>query len=349
MPPLAATIGPCGSVNWIFSQARASGRRPLRCRRGGRATPGPASLNDDALVAGIPEAGLALAPALAAEAARRGLLAAVPALEHLCNRLAGFGHDREVPEQVAALDALAQIGGAAAANAVLRILSKNVVLGPTLATAVAAAVRLGIVLPEGKALILLRHADPLVRAYACRCAPFRPATVAELLDDLNVNVATAAACALGRMGQVEARAALLHRLRQAPTAEIIDAISEVVGDDSAETGDAIVLLGRIARSAVGCMANFSLTRGIGLQKRPSPWTLSDAGQADVTALPMLGIRNPSQLRPSNPPRSPALCNIRASRVRLCARTNNSYCVLQFGLREASIAARCALIWAAHDA
>jgi len=216
-----------------------------------RAAPDPASLDDDALVAGIPEAGVTLAPALAAESARRRLLAAVPALEHLCCRLAGFGHDREIPEQVAALDALAQIGGAAAANAVLRILSKNVVLGPTLAAAVAAAVRLSIVLPEGKALMLLRHADPLVRGYACRCAPFRPATVSvlvELLNDLSVDVATAAACALGRMGQVEARAALLHRLRQAPTAEIIDAISEVSGDDSAETGDAIVLLGRIARS-----------------------------------------------------------------------------------------------------
>ena len=97
--------------------------------KAGRAMPDPASLDDDALVAGIPEAGLALAPALAAEAARRGLLAAVPALERLCCRLVGFGRDREVPEQMAALDALARIGGAAAANAVLRILSKDVVLG----------------------------------------------------------------------------------------------------------------------------------------------------------------------------------------------------------------------------
>ena len=64
----------------------------------------------------------------------------------------------------------------------------------------------------------------------------------ELLDDLNTGAAIAAACALGRMGQAEARPALLRWLRQAPSAEVIEAISEVACDE------AIVLLGRIANS-----------------------------------------------------------------------------------------------------
>ncbi len=213
--------------------------------KAGRALTDPAALDDNALIAAIPEASFDLAQALASEASRRGLIAAVPALERLCFRLKGFGLDRAVPEQVAALNALAEIGGAEAAKAVSRILCQEAAQGTTLAAAMAAAARLGVVLPEEKAASFLRHADPAVRADACRCAPFRPAAVAvlgELLHDLNAGAATAAACALGRMGQAEARPALLRQLRQAPTAEVIEAISEVACDE------AIVLLGRIASS-----------------------------------------------------------------------------------------------------
>jgi hypothetical protein len=209
----------------------------------GRAPADPSALSDNALIDAIPEASVSLAEALSSEASRRGLTAAVPALERLCCRLKGFGLDRAVPEQLASLKALAEIGGAEAAKAVSRILCQDAVQGPTLAVAVAAAARLGVVLPDEKAASLLRNSDPAVRADACRCAPARPAALAvlaELLHDLNTGAATAAACALGRMGQAEARPALLRQLRQAPTAEIIEAISEVACDE------AIVLLGRIA-------------------------------------------------------------------------------------------------------
>ena len=54
--------------------------------------------------------------ALAAEAGRRRLAAAVPSLETLCRRFSGFGIDRMVPEQAAALQALAAIGGREAAS-----------------------------------------------------------------------------------------------------------------------------------------------------------------------------------------------------------------------------------------
>src|SRR5208337_5691693 len=78
--------------------------------KAGRAPTDSAALDDNALIAAIPEASFDLAQALASEASRRGLIAAVPALERLCFRLKGFGFDRAVPEQVAALNALAEIG-----------------------------------------------------------------------------------------------------------------------------------------------------------------------------------------------------------------------------------------------
>jgi hypothetical protein len=66
---------------------------------------------------------------VAAEIARRRLSDAVPALERLCRRFAGFGVERPVPEQVAALDALGAISGPDAAKAVARLIAKGVVPG----------------------------------------------------------------------------------------------------------------------------------------------------------------------------------------------------------------------------
>ena len=98
------------------------------------------TLDDPALIAAIPAAGLADALALAAEAGSRKLASAVPALEGLCNRFTGFGADRPVPEQIAAVQALAAIGGPGAAQAVARLLTRKVILGPGLKVAVGAAV-----------------------------------------------------------------------------------------------------------------------------------------------------------------------------------------------------------------
>ena len=71
----------------------------------------PENLSDAALIAALPDALLANACALAAEAGRRRLGDAVTALVALCNRFVGFGVDCSVPEQVAALEALGAIGG----------------------------------------------------------------------------------------------------------------------------------------------------------------------------------------------------------------------------------------------
>jgi hypothetical protein len=203
-----------------------------------------ADLDDDALIASISEAGLADSAALAGEAGRRRLVGAIPALTALCRRLAGFGAGRIVPEQSAALDALAEIGGPDAAQAVSRLISHSVVQGPTLTAAVAVAVRMSAPLPADILGALLRHADPLVRASACRCARRAPETMTllvGLLHDGDRTVATAAACALGRLGRSEARPALKRLLRERPSREAIEAVSSIADDEC------MVLLGRIAR------------------------------------------------------------------------------------------------------
>lgn len=217
------------------------------CRTGSRRShePAPAELDDEALVAAIPWAGLREAPALAAEAGRRGLAEAVPALEQLCLRFAGFGLERAVPEQVAALRALASVGGTNAARAVARLIARSAVQGPGKKVALEVAGALGAALPVGMVLDLLHDPDPEVRADACRCTGSWPAAVPTLLElagDHDRRVQVAALCALGRIGRREARPALVQLLREAPSTEVIEAISEIADEDS------IILLGRIARS-----------------------------------------------------------------------------------------------------
>ena len=206
----------------------------------------PAELDDDALLAAIPSSGVKNGPILAAEAGRRGLAEAVPVLEGYCRRFAGFGAEYLVLEQVAALRGLATIGGRDAAAAVTRLIIKATVQGPTLKEAVGAAAHLGSNLPADIVLLLLGHAAPEVRKDACRCARPIPNVVSaliNLLDDLDEEVSVAAACALGRMGNRAARPVLARSLRDAPSPEVIDSISQVADEDT------IILLGRLLGSA----------------------------------------------------------------------------------------------------
>jgi HEAT repeat protein len=204
-----------------------------------------AELEADALVAALPGARMADALALAAEAARRGLVAAIPALERLCRRFAGFGLERAVPEQIGALEALSRIGGAKAARVVARLIVKGAVQGPTMKVAVRAAAHLRSALPAETMLALVQHPDPEVRADACRCADPSSAVVRALLgltDDDDDQVRVAALCALGRLGRHEAQAPLARLLRNAPSLEVIDAIGNVADEDC------VILLGRIVRT-----------------------------------------------------------------------------------------------------
>jgi hypothetical protein len=203
----------------------------------------PSEFDDAALLQAIPASGLADGPSLAAEAGCRRLAAAVPVLEDYCRRFAGFGTQRVLPEQVAALNALAAIGGPESARSVARIIGRGWVEGPTLASAAAAAARLGSHLATETVLALLRHADPGVRADACRLARAGPevvATLTDLLGDLHRNVCIEAACALGRMGRAEAVPVLKRALRQAPSVQVIEAVPAVADEEC------IVLLGRMA-------------------------------------------------------------------------------------------------------
>src|ERR1700677_3221273 len=167
----------------------------------------PESLSDAALIAALPDAELADACALAAETGRRRPSGAVKALAALCNRFVGFGAERLLPGQAAALEALAAIGSPEVYRSVVDMIVKGIVQGPTLVVAVTAASQLGGKFPSAFSLQLLRHSDPAVRASACACVRAGAEIVAaliELLADRDLEVSTAAACALGRMGRVEA-------------------------------------------------------------------------------------------------------------------------------------------------
>jgi hypothetical protein len=203
------------------------------------------TIDDDELLAGLPHARITDSVALAAEAGRRRMTAAIPALEALCRRFSGFGANRIVPEQAAAIDALAEIAGADAARALARLIARRTVEGPCLQRAVAAAACLGAKLPAATVLKLLRNDDPQIRADACRFAQPSADMVAqlrELLDDLQRPVRMAAACALGLMGRNEVRSFLARYLREEPSAELIDAVAPVADEEC------IILLGRIART-----------------------------------------------------------------------------------------------------
>ena len=212
---------------------------------GARAVIALIAVEDDDLLAALPHSCIADSVALATEAARRRMAAAIPALEALCSRFSGFGYDRIVPEQAAAIDALAQIAGADAAQALARLIARRIVQGPCLRRAVSATACLGAKLPAAMVPKLLRHDDRQIRANACRFAQASPEMVAQLrdlLDDLQRPVRMAAACALGLMGHKEARPLLARYLREEPSAELIDAISPIADEEC------VILLGRIART-----------------------------------------------------------------------------------------------------
>jgi hypothetical protein len=205
----------------------------------------PDTMEDNELLAALPHADIAGSIALANEAGRRRITVAVPALEALCRRFAGFGADRIVPEQAAAIDALAQIAGTESAQALARLIARRTLQGPCLQRAVGAAAHLGAKLPATTTLELLRHDNPALRVDACRFARPLPEMVAllrDLLDDLHRPVRMAAACALGLMGRNDVRPLLVRYLREEPSTELIKAVGPIADEEC------VVLLARIART-----------------------------------------------------------------------------------------------------
>jgi HEAT repeat protein len=205
----------------------------------------PQELSNEGLIALIPEATLADACALAAEAGKRRLNAAIPALMTLCNRFVGYGVDVEVPEQAAALVALGVIGGPEASRAVVQLLVKRIVQGPTLVVAITVASQLGVIFPTDIALAFLQDSNPSVRALACACVRSGyevAATLIGMLDDPDGEVSAAAACALGQMGRAEARIHLKRCLTERPSGRVVEAVAQVADDET------IVLLARVGRA-----------------------------------------------------------------------------------------------------
>ena len=158
--------------------------------------------------------------ALAAEAAKRWLSAAVPALMTLCNRL-GATNDTERLER-SGLFGHSEINAIThkASRAVVQLIVQRIVQGPTLVVATTVASQLGVIFPTDIALALLRDSNPLVRAPACACVRAGYEVVAALIATLNDpdgEVSAAAACALGRMGRVQARVQLKRYLTKRPS------------------------------------------------------------------------------------------------------------------------------------
>jgi hypothetical protein len=227
----------------LFSSAGIEREWPLpRCIE---QRPEATGLDDQALIAAIPQSDLIDSIALAHEAGRRKLTAAVPALEALCRRFSGFGTHRLLPEQAAALGALGAIGGREAAQSISRLIVREAVQGPAVNLAVNTAAQIGSTFPVDVLQSLLRYSDPYIRASACGCARRTPEAISvmiELLGDLNQEVVRSAACALGRMGRIEARPMLVRLLREHPSEEVIDAVSSVADEEC------MIQLGRIART-----------------------------------------------------------------------------------------------------
>lgn len=266
----------------------------------------PAALTDVELVDRVPCASLADCHDLTAEAGRRQLADAVPALEALCRRFRGFGAEHTIPEQAAALAGLTAIGGRDAADAVARILADHVVQGPGLREAVDAAARIGARVPGDLLVTLLRHGIPQVRAGACRCARPWPEVITlviELLSDLNAEVATAAACALGRMGRIEGRPVITRLLREQPSIETIEAAAAIAGEEI------MVLLGRIARrrpdlaaAALAVLEGLdelrATTIAAALRRLPIVEDLTDSGTSPVARNPRMPRMQQCEARPS---------------------------------------------------
>ena len=149
------------------------------------------------------------------------------------------------PEQAATLAALGAIGGPEASRAVVQLIVRRIVQGPTLVVAITVASQLGAIFPTDVALALLRDSNPSVRAPACACvrAGYEVvATLIAMLDDPDDEVSIAVACALGRIGRAEARTRLKRHLTERPSSRVVEAVAGVADDD------AIVLLARLGRA-----------------------------------------------------------------------------------------------------
>ena len=206
----------------------------------------PNTLSDEELLDRLPGARIAEAGLLCTLVVERGLGdRALPALESLWRRFAGFGQDRLLPEQVAVVETLAKIGTAHAREMLAGIVTAPDLPFPLMATALRAALAVSLRLPATFTGPLLAHGDPEIREFAIRlCAFGRPEFegLEACLADTHAAVRRAAAIVLGGFGQDRAKAVLLAELARHPTDDVVDALATIADDDI------VVHLGRCAEA-----------------------------------------------------------------------------------------------------
>lgn len=203
----------------------------------------PADLTDEALIAMLPQASMLAAEGLCSEVASRGLAGAVPALEQVWRRVAGFGIGTPLVEQRAVLKALARLDCAAARTALRGIVLSKGLPASLLPAALGAAAEAALSLPAGFVGPLLEHEDAAVRTAAFALAPRAGVPVELLRDGLgdpSAAVRRLAAIAMGNAGDASAAAAPAAELARNPSAAAIEALASL-GEE-----DAIVHLGRCA-------------------------------------------------------------------------------------------------------
>ena len=208
--------------------------------------PCPDTLSDEDILDRLPGAGIAEAGLLCTLVVERGLGdRALPALESLWRRFAGFGQDRLLPEQVAVVETLAKIGTAAAREMLAGIVTAPELPFPLLPTALRAALAVSLRLPGTFTGPLLAHGDPEIREFAIwLCALGRPEFegLEACLADTQPAVRRAAAIVLGGFGRDRAKAILLAELARHPTGDVVDALATIADDDI------VVHLGRCAEA-----------------------------------------------------------------------------------------------------
>ena len=202
-----------------------------------------AGLTDGEVIEALPEATLSSVEGLCAAVAARSLEGAVPALERLWSRFAGFGIDEPLAEQRAVLRTLARLDCGSARAALTRIVLSKGLPASHLPLALRAAAEAGLVLPAAFIGPLLGHEEAAVREPAYMLAP--RAGVPDLLLragllDPSTPVRRAAAVALGQRGDGAAGEALIAELARDPSPDVMEALA-AIGDDKA-----IVHLGRCA-------------------------------------------------------------------------------------------------------
>ncbi len=201
-------------------------------------------MTDDALCASIAAVELSDAVGVLGEVARRRLPGAVDQLAALIRRFKGFETRGTIVEQTEALAALVAVGGGGAAAVVKAAIERSEFNRANLGAALAAAAKLRVRLEPRVVEAALVHDDAEIRLAACAFARARPNQIAllmELLSDQDQRVSSAAACALGGLGRVEARPKLMTLLQTSPSVAVIQAAANVA-DDSI-----VVQLGKLAR------------------------------------------------------------------------------------------------------